>query len=136
MNAWVWAILVAIICLSVTLWKRFQKPKFEPGTIVISEDVDSKEFSRVFAKALLHQTGRNILSPLLEASGNNFTSREMAILKYVLGEEDREFLISAISKEGPGEISYREAEILNRQMKILQSVVGEDQSHDPQKWSS
>jgi hypothetical protein len=99
------------------------KPQIEPWSFVISSDVDSGDFSKVFAKALLDGSGQKILLGLLEANGNNVTSREMAILKYVLGEEDKEFLMQTISQKDATEMSHQESEILARQMELLQSVV-------------
>ncbi len=131
MEIWVWAVLVAIIWISWALWRKYRKPRLEPGTVLISSDVDRQEFSRIFARALLDETGRKILVPLLQASRNTFTRREMAILKYVLGEETREHLVETIETLGAEHTNYREAEILNRQMDILRSVVGKEKNPSP-----
>ena len=96
----------------------------EPGSIIISSDVDSKEFSRVFAEALLDKAVGKILPGLLEASGNNVTSREMAILKYLLGKEDNEFLMQTITQK---RVSYQESWIISRQMELLKSVMGSEE---------
>lgn len=131
MDIWAWAALAAIICISWALWRKYRKPRLEPGTVLISSDIDRQEFSRIFAKALLDETGRKVLVPLLQASGNNVTWREMAILKCVLGEETREYLVETIRAMGDQHTTYREAEILNRQMDILTSVVGKEKNHSP-----
>ena len=86
--------------------------------------MDSKEFSRVFAEALLDKAVGKILPGLLEASGNNVTSREMAILKYLLGKEDNEFLMQTITQK---RVSYQESWIISRQMELLKSVMGSEE---------
>lgn len=100
----------------------------EPGAIIISKDVDPKEFSRIFAKTLLNETGREILAPLFEASGYNFTWREMAILKFVLGEKDRDSLVQAIEEKAATQPNLRESEILVRQLKLLESIAGKEKA--------
>ena len=59
---------------------------------------------------------------MLEISGNNFTSREMAILKYVLGEEGRDLIIETMTQNDLTKASYEESEIWSRQMDLLKSI--------------
>jgi hypothetical protein len=96
----------------------------EPGSILISKEVDSKEFSRQFAKTLLDEKGRNVLVPLLQASGMNVTSREIAIMKYIVGEADRDFVLHVLEERRKNEADYQEAEIQNRQIEALKSILG------------
>lgn len=98
----------------------------EPGSIVISKEVDSKEFSHLFARALLDDKGRRVLLPLLEISGMTVTSREIAIMKYILGEEDRGFLLRALEERRNNYVDHREAEVQNRQIEVLKPVFGEE----------
>jgi len=98
----------------------------EPGSIVISKEVDSKEFSHLFARALLDDNGRKVLLPLLEVSGMTVTSREIAIMKYIVGEENRESLLRALEERRNNYVDYREVEVQNRQIEVLKSVFGEE----------
>ena len=51
-----------------------------------------------------------------------------AILKYVLGEETREHVVETIRAMATEHPTYREAEILHRQIEILTSVVGKEEN--------
>ena len=99
-------------------------PPVEPGTLRLHPEVNSEEFSRVMAKALVDKQGRQVLVPLFQASEGWVTPREMAILKYAVGEEDRDFLLRVIAEKK----TVREAAIFNHQLTTLRSVFGtEDQ---------
>lgn len=94
-----------------------------PGTFVISDDVDASDFYRLFAKALVDEKARELLVPLMEATGMNVTMREIAILKYAIGEEDRESLLKAMQPEQPNtQMSDAEAAVVVRELEILKSL--------------
>ncbi len=98
----------------------------EPGNIIISKEVDSKEFSRLFARALVEEKGRKVLLGLLETSGAIITSREIAILKCLVGEEDQDFLMRTFEERRKGDFDYQETNIQNRQLEILLSIFGKE----------
>ncbi len=98
----------------------------EPGNIVISKEVDPKEFSRLFARASVEEKEGKVLLGLLEASGAIITSREIAILKCLSGEEDQDFVMRTFEERRKGDVDYQETNIQNRQLEILQSIFGKE----------
>jgi len=95
----------------------------KPGEIIIKEEA-SADFSRLFAKAMLDTAVVDLLADLLKVSGAEFSWREMAILKYVLGEEDNEYIAQMIEEMGEA-MKGNEPSILLRQMQILQNWCSE-----------
>jgi len=98
----------------------------EPGNIIISKEVDSKDFSRLFARAAVEEKEGKVLLGLLEASGAIITSREIAILKFLFGEEDQDFLMRTFEERRKGDVDYQETNIQNRQLEILHSIFGKE----------
>lgn len=96
----------------------------EPGDIQIV-GVDGKEFSRVFATALLDEKARQMLVPLLQASGNTVTKREMVILKYAIGDDPENVNLNALLDEyRSSDIPESESAIFCMQVEALRKVFG------------
>ncbi len=102
----------------------------EPGTIVISKEVDSKEFSRLFSWALIDKKGREVLLALLESSGMTITPREIAILKYVVGEKDSDWLSHRLQEIAEANYDPYQAEVMNRQISMVQSLFGKEAAEE------
>jgi uncharacterized membrane-anchored protein YjiN (DUF445 family) len=123
----VFLIVIVLLVVGWILKSCFdKKSQDEPGNIIIS-GVDTQEFSRVFAAALLDESGGKLLSGLLKISGNKISLREMAMLKFILGEEDNEFLVEAIATNESSDASFEEMEISLRQMELLESIVSSEE---------
>lgn len=96
----------------------------EPGDIRII-GVDAKEFSRVFATALLDEKTRQILVPLLEASGNTVSKREMVFLKCAIGEDPGDVNLNALLDQyRSSDIPNSELDIFCKQVEALKKVFG------------
>jgi len=131
----------------VSRWKRILGRSPEPPSpeqfleayhkalrnIWVSAEVDSNEFRRLFADALFDKRWRKLVIPLLKVSRNTVTSREIAILKFVLGEVDYEFVIREINNERWS--NNRDAGICLRQVELLQKVVGKETTGGREKSS-
>lgn len=108
----------------------FQKLKIvdpeirEPGDIRLI-GVDSKEFSKVFAKTLVDEKARQIVVPLLEASGLTVSKREMAFLQYAVGDDpDKEEIMRILDEYRNSDLTDTEIEILHKQLEALKAVFG------------
>ncbi len=97
----------------------------EPGDIQLV-GVDREDFAHVFAKALVDEQGRQILLPLLQASGNTVTKREMVFLRYAIGEDPNNVNLNALCDEyRSSDIPESESEIFCKQIDALKKVFGE-----------
>ena len=106
----------------------FQKLKIldpeirEPGNIRLI-GVESEEFSHVFAKALMDEKAREILVPLLEASGMTFTKREKVFLKYAVGEDpDNTDLKALLDEYRSTDVTDLDSEIFCKQLEIVNAM--------------
>jgi hypothetical protein len=96
----------------------------EPGNIRLI-GVDSQEFSHIFARALLDEKARDILVPLLEASGMTFTKREKVFLKYAIGEDPENRDLKALLDEYRStDVTDRDSEIFCKQLEIIRAMFG------------
>jgi hypothetical protein len=96
----------------------------EPGNVRLI-GVDSEEFSHVFAKALVDEKAREILVPLLEASGMTFTKREKVLLKYAVGEDpDNTDLKALVDEYRSTDVTDLDSEIFFKQLEIIKAVFG------------
>lgn len=96
----------------------------EPGDIQLV-GVDRGDFAHVFARALVDEQGRQILLPLLQASGNTVTKREMVFLKYAIGEDPDNVNLNALCDEyRSSDIPESESEIFCKQIDALKKVFG------------
>jgi hypothetical protein len=96
----------------------------EPGDIRLV-GVDREDFAHVFARALVDELGRQFLLPLLQASGNTVTKREMVFLKYAIGEDPDNVNLNALCDEyRSSDIPESESEIFCKQLDALKKVFG------------
>ena len=113
-----------ISAIAYVLWhNRFtalpQKPQLNPGKIPISPEVDSKEFSSLFAETLLDKQASPIFLLLFQSGNGYITWREIMFMKFLLGKIDRDTMIEEM--EAHKNDSYQDAQVINRQVKILTS---------------
>ncbi len=124
------AILIVLTAINVAImflkWRRRKEPSL--GTVQLSPEVDPQEYSRLFAKVRTHKRAGKILIPILKAAKNNVSAREMAFLKYLAGEENKEYLLRELKQERYH--SAREAAILLKQVTLLDSVASAERSQD------
>lgn len=127
MSGWSWGLLMAA-AMGAFIWLAYRRsltqPTLEPGAIVIHPEVGRDEFSRLFASALLDERGRGVLLGLMKASGMNWTPRESAMVKFTMGEIDKEELLREIDYFTTHNPSFHELQILENQISVLQSVLG------------
>jgi hypothetical protein len=98
----------------------------EPGTMVISKEVDSKDFARLLSKVALDEKAHEVFFSLVEANGWVVTSREMAMLKCVVGELGRDSLLHFVNERRNSDVDFQKAEIVNRQIRILQGMFAKE----------
>jgi hypothetical protein len=119
--------LIALTALNaaILLWKRARSKNTDLGAVQVSSEVDPEEYSRLHAKVLADHRTRKILIPLLKASRGTVTSREMAFLKYLGGEESKAYLLQELRQDRYR--NRREAMIVWKQVVLLDSLAGGDQ---------
>lgn len=131
MSEWSWRFLAAA-AIGVFIWLAYRRsltqPTLEPGTIVIHREVGREEFSRLFASALLDKRGRDVLLGLMKASGMNWTPRESVMMKFTLGEIDKEEFLREIHDFTTYNPSFLDPRILGYQIQALQSVLGTEET--------
>jgi hypothetical protein len=87
--------------------------------------VDSEEFFPLFAKVLLDKKARHIVVPLFEASGMNVTKREMAFLKYAVGDDpDNANLKTLFDEYRTTDVPDLDREIFLKQLDAVKAAFG------------
>jgi len=124
----IWDILgvFALGWLGKTLWDKYRARREGTGGPLIHPEAQG-EFPRIFAEALLDAQTRKALVPLLKASGNNVTGREIVLMKYLLGKyESKDAFVADIKEIAETNASAQDALILNKQLAVLKSVLDEE----------
>ena len=83
---------------------------------VIEPGVDPDEFGRLLARALLDPRASQIAGPLFKANGGRVTPREVAWLRYLLGEVEHDKVVNS-SPKSEGHVFYRQVRIVKRALK-------------------
>jgi hypothetical protein len=86
--------------------------------MIHTDDVETKEFPRLSAMIHSEPKLRPLLVPLLKASGNNVTGREIALFKYLAGEVTHDEMMWLLETRREI-VSAEEKRILNEQLSII-----------------
>ena len=90
------------------------------GSLIVDDDVDRAEFARIFARASLDARARRAIGPLFEASDGHVTPRELALLRYLLGDINPDDILAAISVPA---MTTQEVMRLRRQVDIVKEIL-------------
>jgi hypothetical protein len=134
MSEWAWGFWTAT-AIGVFVWFSYRRsltqPTPEPGAIMIHPEVGKEEFSRLFAGALLDKRGRDVLLGLMKASGMNWTPRESVMMKFTLGEIDKEELLREIDYFTKHNPSFHDPLVLVSQIDVLKGAQAEEEIAAP-----
>ena len=84
--------------------------------LTIDASVDPDEFGRLLARALLDPRASQIVAPLFKANRRRVTPREVAWLRYLLGEVPHDEVVNS-SPKSEGRVFYRQVQIVERALK-------------------
>lgn len=103
------------------LWELFGNQDGASVTdnpMIHTDDVETKEFPRL--SAIIHSEPklRPLLVPLMKASGNHVTGREIALFKYLTGEVTQDEMMWLLETR-PQIASAEEMRILYEQLRVI-----------------
>ena len=106
----------------MSFWRRFsgRRDYSRAASLIVDDDVDRAEFARVFARASLDPRARQAIGPLFEASDGRVTPRELALLRYLLGDINPDDILAAISVPA---MTTQEVMRLRRQVDIVKEIL-------------
>jgi hypothetical protein len=113
-------VFLGLAAVGLYLQWMHQKTKRADGTR-LHPDVDTKEFSQLLAAVLCDERGRKALVPLLNASGNNVTQREMTFFRYMVGKGTMGDVVQMIEARRYTD-SSEEARILCKQVLTIRDT--------------
>lgn len=119
--------LIGVLLVGILLFLAYRKSKQpsemdEPGIKILG--MDKHTFSDLYARALLDETARAVLVGLTRVNPHTFTPREALLLRYALGEINKNVMAAELDELSSGWDS-REQAIWAEQVKVMQSVLSE-----------
>ena len=93
------------------------------ASLTLDDDVDPVEFAQVLARASRDARAQRAIGPLFEASHGRVTSRELALLGYLLGDFSSNDILAAIAVPA---MTTQELWVLRQQVDIVKEILEGD----------